>query len=262
MLVVSDVHDSPAALARLIGLGEPLLILGDLVNLADYRTGAGAVADVLGLDMALQSGAARGKGDFSGMRSIWRQKVAESGVDARTEIEAALDRQYAAMASALAGGSGLVTHGNVDRPVQLEKALPEGFRYVHGEVVEAEGMSLGIVGGGMPTPVHADGELAEDEMARCLTELGPVDVLCTHVPSALRPLRLDVITGREERGSAPVLDYLQQHQPRFHIYGDVHQPQASTWRIGRTRAFNAGYFRATGRYLRLGPGGVAVGGLG
>lgn len=262
MLVVSDVHDSPAALARLVAIGEPVLILGDLVNLADYRTGEGAVAEVLGLDLSLRSGEARARGDFSGMREVWSSAVGERGIDARREIEAVLDRQYAAMAKALSGGSGLVTHGNVDRPELLRNWLPGGFRYVHGEVVEVEGMTLGIVGGGMPTPVQADGELADDAMARCLADLGPVDVLCTHVPSALRPVRLDVITGREERGSAPVLEYLRSHQPRFHIYGDVHQPQASTWRVGRTRAVNVGYFRATGRYLRLDAGGVAVAGLG
>lgn len=262
MLVVSDVHDSPSALARLVALGEPILVLGDLVNLADYRTGVGAVAEVLGLDLSLRSGEARGRGDFSGMREVWRGAVGDRGIDARREIELTLGRQYEAMAAALAGGSGLVTHGNVDRPDLLREALPDGFRYVHGEVVEVEGMTLGIVGGGMPTPVQAEGELAEDEMARFLADLGPVDVLCTHVPSALRPVRLDVVTGREERGSAPVLEYLLRHQPRFHVYGDVHQPQASTWRIGRTRACNVGYFRATGRYLRLGPDGVAVGGLG
>lgn len=262
MLVVSDVHDSPAALARLVALGEPLLILGDLVNLADYRTGAGAVAEILGHDMSMESGQARGRGDFSGMRDVWRRAVADRGIDARREIELVLGRQYEAMTAALAGGTGLVTHGNVDRPELLREALPEGFRYVHGEVVEVEGMTLGIVGGGMPTPVQAEGELAEDEMAGCLAEIGPVDVLCTHVPAALRPARLDVITGREERGSGPVLEYLRRHQPRFHLHGDVHQPQASTWRVGRTRSFNVGYFRATGRFLRLGPGGVAVGGLG
>ncbi len=262
MLVVSDVHDSPSALARLVSLGEPILILGDLVNLADYRTGAGAVAEVLGLDLSLQSGEARGRGDFSGMREVWSRAVGDRGIDARREIETALDHQYEAMAEALSGGTGLVTHGNVDRPELLRKRLPDGFRYVHGEVVEVDGLTLGIVGGGMPTPVQAEGELGEEEMTRCLADLGPVDVLCTHVPSALRPVRLDVITGREERGSGPVLDYLLRHQPRFHIYGDVHQPQASTWRVGRTRAINVGYFRATGRYLRLDSAGVAVGGLG
>lgn len=262
MIVISDVHDSPKALASLVALGEPLLILGDLVNLADYRTGEGAVAEVLGRDMSLASGQARGRGDYSEMRDVWRRAVADRGIDARREIEAVLLRQYEAMAQALVSGTGLVTHGNVDRPELLRSHLPDGFRYVHGEVVEAEGLRLGIVGGGMPTPVQAVGEVAEDEIAAILDRLGPVDVLCTHVPAALRPVRFDVVTGREERGSRQVLEFIRRHQPRLHIHGDVHQPQATTWRIGRTRTMNTGYFRATGRFVRLGAAGFQVGGLG
>jgi Icc-related predicted phosphoesterase len=82
-----------------------------------------------------------------------------------------------------------------------------------------------------------------------LESLGPVDVLCTHVPPAVDPLRTDVVTGRSERGSQPILDYILAHQPSLHLFGDVHQPQASTWRIGRTVCRNVGYFRATGRGL-------------
>jgi hypothetical protein len=37
----------------------------------------------------------------------------------------------------------------------------------------------------------------------------------------------------------------------MHLFGDVHQPQASRWRIGRTQCVNVGYFRATGRVFRL-----------
>jgi len=37
----------------------------------------------------------------------------------------------------------------------------------------------------------------------------------------------------------------------LHFFGDVHQPQASTWRIGSTRCRNVGYFRATERALPL-----------
>ena len=93
--------------------------------------------------------------------------------------------------------------------------------------------------------------MSDDAMSSMLEALGPVDVLCTHVPPAVRPLRTDVVTGREERGSAPVREYIERVQPRFHLFGDVHQPQASTWRLGHTRCANAGYFRATGRFLRL-----------
>ena len=262
MLVISDVHDSPRALARLVALDEPILILGDLVNLADYRTGEGAVAEVLGHDMSMESGEARGRGDYSGMRELWRRAVGDRGIDARREIGKVLDRQYEAMAAALAGGTGVVTHGNVDRPEMLIQHLPAGFRYVHGEVIELEGLTLGIVGGGMPTPAQAMGEVADEEMAALLEGMGRVDILCTHVPAALRPVRFDVITGREERGSRHVLEYIRRHQPRLHLHGDVHQPQATTWRIGRTRTVNVGYFRATGRFVRVGPAGVQPGGLG
>ena len=48
MLVLSDIHFALEPLRRVVATGETLLILGDLVNLTDYRTGEGAVADVLG----------------------------------------------------------------------------------------------------------------------------------------------------------------------------------------------------------------------
>ena len=83
-------------------------------------------------------------------------------------------------------------------------------------------------------------------MAAKLEQLGRVDVLCTHVPPAVPPLASDVIGGRY-KGSGPVLAYIERHRPGFHYFGDVHQPQASSWRIGTTLCRNVGYFRATGR---------------
>jgi Icc-related predicted phosphoesterase len=220
------------------------------------------VAEVLGRQVSLESGEARGRGDFTGMREVWKRAVHDRGIDVRREIENALEQQYEAMATALAGGTGVVTHGNVDRPELLRKHLPESYRYVHGEVVEMEGYTLGIVGGGLPTFLSEPGATAEEEIAAMLEGMAGVDILCTHVPAAHRPVRYDVITGREERGSVPVLEFIQRHQPLFHLHGDVHQPQATTWRIGATRVINVGYFRATGRFLRIGPAGVQVGGLG
>lgn len=261
MLFISDLHDSPEALRLLVAIGEEVVILGDLVNLTDYRTGEGAVAEVLGLDFATRTSAARARGDYPRMRSLWREEAEVTGEDLRTMITSELAEQYEKAAAALSGGHGLVIHGNVDRPEVLREALPEGFRYVHGEVVEREGLRIGFVGGGVETPLGAAGEVSDDEMTSILSALGDVDVLCTHVPAAIPPLRTDVITGREERGSDPIREYLVAAQPLFHLFGDVHQPQASTWRVGRTRCFNAGYFRATGRYLRLEEGAVHLGAI-
>jgi Icc-related predicted phosphoesterase len=90
-------------------------------------------------------------------------------------------------------------------------------------------------------------------MAAKLERLGPVDVLCTHLPPAIDPLRTDVITGRSERSSVPIHDYLKRWAPRWHFFGDVHQPQAITWRVGSTICRNVGYFRATQRPVRFAP---------
>jgi Icc-related predicted phosphoesterase len=90
-------------------------------------------------------------------------------------------------------------------------------------------------------------------MAELLDGLGEIDVLCTHVAPAIDPLQTDVVTGRAERGSAPLVDFIRSSRPHLHLFGDVHQPQASSWRVGPTRCRNVGYFRATERALRLDP---------
>lgn len=262
MIFVSDVHDSPEALRRLVTLDEEIAILGDLVNLTDYRTGQGAVAAVMGEDFATLTSAARAAGDYVGMRDLWTQRAGATPDEVRTKIVEQLSSQYRAAGDALRGGRGLVIHGNVDRPEPLQTNLPEGFEYVHGATVERDGLRLGFVGGGVPTPLRADGELSDEEMTDLLATIGPVDILCTHVAPAVAALRRDVVTGRDERGSSPVHKYLVEHQPRFHLFGDVHQPQASTWRVGRTKCVNAGYFRATGRFLRLHDGVVHIGAIG
>ena len=253
ILVISDVHFALDALRRVVAMGEPTLILGDLVNLTDYRTGEGAIADVLGLDFARATASARATGDYQGMRDLWSGSAEGRFDEVRAEIGAAIDAQYREVAEALQGGSGYVIHGNVDRPGRLRASLPDGFEYVHGQAIDLEGLRFGFVGGGAPTPLQAEGEIADDEMTALLEQIGPVDVLCTHVPAAIQPLRTDVITGRAERGSEPILSYLLREKPRLHLFGDVHQPQATTWRLGPTVCRNVGYFRATGRPLRLEP---------
>jgi len=254
MLVLSDIHFALEPLRRVVATGETLLILGDLVNLTDYRTGEGAVAEVLGIDFARASASARGAGDYQRMRGLWQEHVGDRADEVRAAIGGAIEAQYAEVAEALRGGHGYVIHGNVDRPRALERALPPGYEYVHGETRDIEGVRFGFVGGGAATPLQAEGEIPDQGMEQLLETLGEVDILCTHVAPALDPLQTDVVTGRAERGSAPLLDFIREHRPRLHLFGDVHQPQASTWRVGPTRCRNVGYFRATERAIPLDPG--------
>lgn len=259
MLIVSDVHGEFDGLAALAASDEMLLILGDLINLLDYRTGEGIISDVMGDEFGRRVSERRGNSDYRGMRELWADRTAGRMDEVRTAMNDGAARQYAACRIALEGARGYVTYGNVDRPEMLKQALPPGMRFVDAEAVELDGLTFGFVGGGTATPAGAAGEVSDEEMEAKLEKMGPVEILCSHLPPAVVPLHCDVITGRTERSSRPILDYLIRNRPRFHFFGDVHQPQATMWRVGITQCRNVGYFRATRRALRFESGQVVGG---
>lgn len=119
--------------------------------------------------------------------------------------------------------------------------------FVDGTAVDIEGWRVGFAGGGSPSPLGTPGEVSESEMAAKLAQIGRVDILCSHLPPAIEVLRFDTVADRSEGASAAILTYLRETQPSFHYFGDVHQPRASRWMVGRTLCRNVGYFRATGR---------------
>jgi Icc-related predicted phosphoesterase len=248
MLLVADVHGAAGALRRVAERGEPLLVLGDLINFIDYRSNDGILADVAGRDVVAELVRLRTAGDFAAASAVWRSFAVGREQELQGLFEDHITRAYAEVCAALEGAEAYVTYGNVDRPDLLAEMLPEGSRFVDAEVVEIRGLRVGFAGGGAPS-LGTPGEVSEAVMAEKLTTLGPVDMLCTHVPPAVTPLARDVIGGRE-KSFAAILDYLERHQPRYHYFGDIHQPQAVSWRVGATECRNVGYFRATGRPLR------------
>ena len=248
MLLVSDIHGAFEDLGRVAALGEPLLILGDFLNFVDYRTMEGMLADVAGRDFVVEITALRERGDHRAARELWARFVSGREEEIRGRYDTLIRADYAKVAEVLAGSESYVIYGNVDRPDDLRACLPDGCRFVDGEVVDIEGVRVGFVGGGVAS-LGTPGEVAEEEMERRLAGLGPVDMLCTHVAPAVRPLSRDVIGGRLKESPA-VLAYLEEHRPRWHYFGDIHQPQAISWRVGRTRCTNVGYFRATRRPVR------------
>jgi Icc-related predicted phosphoesterase len=250
VLIVSDVHGAFDALAEVASEGEPLLVLGDLLNFIDYRTGEGLIAEVAGRDFAARLIALRSAGDRAGSRRLWDSFAEGREDELRETFTALIGASYAEAAQALAGAEAYVTYGNADRPDRLRSCLPAGVRYVDGEVVVVEGLSVGFAGGGAPN-LGAVGEVTEDEMTVKLGRLGRVDVLCTHVAPAVRQLSTDVVAGRVKESKA-VLDYLIEFRPKWHYFGDIHQPMATAWRVGDTLCRNAGYFRATRRAVRHG----------
>ena len=251
MLIVSDVHGAFTELARVAAHGGPLLVLGDLLNFVDYRTGRGIAAEVYGAEYAREFIRNRRTGDWPANRRLWRRVQEGRETELAERIRAEVRRQYrAARRALLPAEQAYVIHGNVDWPEEMAVALADDVVLVDGEVVEIDGYSVGFAGGGVPTPARARGEVSHEAMAAKLDALGPVDILCTHVAPSVAPLRRDVVTGMLERSSPVLLDYLATHRPRYHYFGDIHQPQAHEWQVGRTVCRNVGYFRATARAVR------------
>ncbi len=93
MLFLSDVHGALEPLRRLASSGETLVILGDLVNLTDYRSGEGAIAEALGIDFARSTAEARAAGDYAEMRALWAQRVGNRMDEVRASIGEALEQQ-------------------------------------------------------------------------------------------------------------------------------------------------------------------------
>lgn len=249
MLLISDVHGATEKLRRAASSSDQLVILGDLINFIDYRTYDGILADLVGREWVAELVALRAEGDFDAARQRWASVREGSEDDLRMRSRELIEAAYAEVLSGLQGADAIVTFGNVDRVDVLVEHLPNGNQFVEVGTFEIDGWLVGIMGGGVKSGLNVPGELDEDSMAERLDQLGRVEVLCTHVPPAISPLATDVVGGTT-KGSTAVLDYIREHQPEFHYFGDIHQPQAVEWSIGETRCRNVGYFRATGLGVR------------
>ena len=245
--LVADVHGAAAALRRAAPGDTPLLILGDLINFIDYRNLEGIVSDIAGREFVARVVELRTAGDYEAANEMWRKHRKGREEELRRRYRTAIDQAYREVCVAIVDTRAYVTYGNVDNPEMLQRRLPDNATFVEAAAFELAGTTVGIVGGGVPT-INSPGEVSDDVMAERLATIGPVTVLCTHVAPAVAPLATDVIGGRQ-KGSAAVLEYIEQHQPAYHYFGDIHQPQAVSWRIGDTVSHNVGYFRATGRVV-------------
>jgi len=249
--VVSDVHGRTDALRGAADGADALICLGDLllfVDYADHRNGI--FPDLFGAEAARKFIALRTAQRFEEARQMSARLWAGLDGDPSDRVEAAASRQYEDLFSALPSPSYL-TYGNVDIPRMWSSHLRPGHHVLDGEQVELGGWRFGFVGGGLRTVYRTPNELADDAYAAKVAAVGKVDVLCAHIPPAVPELLFDTVARRMERGSEALLDAVRATQPRFVLFGHVHQPLASRVTIGRTECVNVGHFRATGKPYAL-----------
>lgn len=245
--LVSDVHGHAEALARAGDGADVLICLGDLLAFIDYvDPRRGLFPGMFGAENAVRYIELRTAKRFDEARELSRALFASLGDGAREAFDEAVRDSYAELFGALPTPAYL-TYGNVDLPRLWPEYLREGHRVLDGETLSLGGVRFGFVGGGLPSPYHTPYEVDEDVHAARVAAVGEVDVLCSHIPPAVPDLLYDVVARRHERGSEALLAHIEATQPRYALFGHVHQPLAARWRIGRTECLNVGHFRATGR---------------
>lgn len=249
--VVSDVHGADDALARAADDADLFVCLGDLILFLDYADPSrGIYADLFGAAHTTAFIEARTAGRYEEAREISAAAWQRMGiVDASARRGVLLEQvamQYEELFEAMPDNA-VLTYGNVDIPDLWPRFLKAGHHVLDGQVIEVEGLRMGFVGGGVVSPMRTPYELTLEEFEAKVEQLGPVDVLFSHIPPAVPELTYDVVARRFEYGSEALLDYVRQHQPLVHLFGHVHQPQVARTRIRRTECVNVGHFAASKR---------------
>lgn len=283
--VVSDVHGRVDALAAAGAGADALIVLGDLLLYLDYADPSqGIFAELLGPAAGAEFAELRKEHRFAELRAASGRLLGAID-DLPGAVTNAARAQYAELFAAMPTPA-YCTYGNVDIPRLWPEFVDDQRRMFDAEVIEIGGWRFGFVGGwprrplpaaqrlpsgpdavgstvGAPAAVPAGQPLLQrrpappivqfgadfsvDEFAAKVAALGPVDVLCSHVPPAVPELRWDTVTRRPEVASEALLEAIYEFQPKYALFGHVHQPLQARRRIGRTECVNVGHFRATGK---------------
>jgi Icc-related predicted phosphoesterase len=243
--VISDLHGAVEHLEAASRESDVLVVLGDLLNVVDYRSMGGILVEIFGREPVVEAAALRNRGMYAEARATIRGRAGDEQ-EVRARFVDLAREQYERVLEALPEGA-VVTFGNVDIPDLLRSMIPVGVRFADGDAVELAGLRWGIVGGGVPTPLGIPGEVSEERWEEKLAAIGEVDVVGTHVPPRIPWFCYELMARKFEPGSTALVGYIVRRQPKYALFGHVHQPLVSEGTIGPTSVVNVGHFRADGR---------------
>ena len=248
---VSDIHGNVEGLAAIAAHAEQLVVLGDLLDYVDYHEPhRGILGEIFGGDRIVRFAQLRSQGDFLGLRS-YNRSLWDSLADPIGTLTEVVAERYRQMLAVIPDNTLLIL-GNVDVEAAWDAVAGDRMPCRDGEVVNLAGRRFGFVAGGSsrpglppraPDPVWQPYVRPAEDYTAAIGRLGPVDVLCSHIPPRLARLRYDTIPARLEMFGPGLLEYIDEHQPRFSLFGHVHQPLGGRQRRGHTECVNVGHFQ-------------------
>lgn len=246
--LIADPHGRFEDLPENIAPDDILLILGDILDLIDWSDISGILADVLGREnLVSKLMSAVAAGPQAGVKLRDELLAPEGGF--YEELLQRVSESYRAFSRVLEeiGCQAYIIYGNGDIPDLLEASLDRVANAVLARgKVEIEDRVFGFVSGALYSPFMMPAEMDDESFGERLRELGPVDILCTHIPPRLEAAIMDVVAGRPVEGSAHLLEYIEVNRPRILYHGHVHQPAQRELRVGDTRVINVAYYKRQG----------------
>jgi Icc-related predicted phosphoesterase len=246
--IVSDLHGAADELRKAVPEGATLVTLGDMINFIDYFSMTGILTEVFSVETVSEVVELRTSGLIEEARRVIHERAMGREEEIRGEIGKRVVEQYELVFASLPDPTYAIL-GNVDNPATARSVAEDhpAVRWADASVEMIEGERFGFIGGALTSPLHAAGEISEEEMRAKVEGLGECDVLCSHIPPAIPELCFDTVAKKSERGSEDLLAYIEAVQPTFAYFGHLHQPLVSSMHVGRTLCLNVGYFRATRR---------------
>jgi len=241
--IASDIHGAHRHLT--VDESDLLLLLGDYPNLVDYHDLSDGIFPKLTPPHIVHQvvrlmNAGRKKEARAAMKM-----AALSVPDLFEKVEEEVRCYYDELTASLRCKTKMI-YGNADYPHLLRPLIGGDTELIEPwGAFEVDGLRIGMIAGVIPGPYSygMPGEVKEATFNQWMSEMPPVDVLCTHGPPDIADLSYDVEAGRNEGGSKAIREYILTHRPRYHFFGHVHRGKRRVMRIGATMCINLACFR-------------------
>lgn len=138
----------------------------------------------------------------------------------------------------------VVVPGNVDPP-ELARLSFKNVIVIHKQVVEAGGLHIAGIGGGIGFAFWGIPYLTDTHLGSFIDELRKIvesraskpHILITHTPPHMSGL--DRIYSGEHVGSKKIREFIEEYSPPLHVCGHIHEGRGIV-NLGRTIAVNPG----------------------